>query len=904
MVLSIDPSGISTAFAANNISESDAALEDVTASETDASEKSQYTPISLESLIDEEGFLTDEGLLSLQCLPYDEEKYTEIIDNGDGTQTLRLYTEPVKYKNDAGEYEYIDNSVIEASTGSTSEQSFETANSDVEVRMSDNLNQADAIRLSIGDYDIGFQPLDILTENGESSAGVSFVEAQTGAAEDTIDAVEECGSVVYSKTFDENTDIVITPTSTGLKEEIVLYEIPTETQYSYDFTVDGVVPILRRDGNLYFVDLEKGLQVAAIPTPNMCDSTPESGPVDIPVTLEKTGENEYRYTLFPDRAFLENAVYPVTIDPTISSTQAGGIYDTYVQSNTSTNYCNGAKIIVGRSTAGTKFRGLIKITPGALGNLQATMAGCTLTQVLYHAYNQYGGASYPLVEVRQIPADWVYNTVRWSNQPALGNIVTSQTVHEERWYDFNITTLGAGWINGSVANTGILLKIENESLNQYKEFTSNESSSGNKDYFDFIYYDGTGPNAPVGLYTSPNATSSWTNNASPVIGWSSITDVGYSGFSYAQYNIDGGAWRMLPGNHQIEALATSGTHTIHVRGVDAAGNAGQESSIIYKYDGSFSSDAPQPTVNVTNGALNSGDSAQISVTFSTVTDSLSGTSYYQILENGVVVKTSASAGTVLLTGRNDYTTYSYAIRVYDNAGNASAPSGATLATTLDRTGPIIEAADVTISPGDWTSGNPMISWGTISDPGGGATNSSEGTGAAVLKYQIGGTAGAWLELGDYGDGSATIDAGLWTDGEHSIYIAAFDQAGNISNTNIYLVYKKDAANPEAEITLPQSENVVPLPDNTTYKIYASAADANIVNWKLDYALGTNPASFPAGNVIAGGTTNLESINPQIWDLTGLDTNRYYTLRLSVEDLAGNKKKRRLLYITLLTPPKR
>ena len=76
----------------------------------------KYEEVTIESLVDSNGFLTDEGLISLQSLPYEPEKYAENVDNGDGTQTLKLYTGPIKYKNDKGEFEYIDNSIVENSS--------------------------------------------------------------------------------------------------------------------------------------------------------------------------------------------------------------------------------------------------------------------------------------------------------------------------------------------------------------------------------------------------------------------------------------------------------------------------------------------------------------------------------------------------------------------------------------------------------------------------------------------------------------------------------------------------------------------------------------------------------------------------------------------------------------------
>lgn len=690
MILTFDCTGITTAFA----EESDQnAAADQNSEETDISDSSQdYLPITLESLIDEEGFLTDEGLLSLKELPYDGEKYTEIVENEDGTFTLKQYTEPIKFENDDGDYEYIDNTIVETSSEESTEAIYETVASDVEVQMSDNLNQSDAIQITYEDYNIGFKPLNIMTESGESSADISFVEAGTEVTEDSIDIVEECQSVVYSETFDENTDIVITPTSSGVKEDIVLYAIPEVTEYSYELTVENAVPVLRRDGNLYFVDLQKGMQVAAMPIPSMCDSTPETGPMDIPVTLVKTGENTYIYTLYPDRTFLENAVYPVVIDPPVS-TQQGGIYDTQIKNtSSSTNYCNDADMRVGRDASSNIFRSLIQINSDGLDFVDGSIKGNTLIKVEFYAYENYDGNSTQPAELHPIIGSWTYNTVKWSNQPAIDPALVTTTINPGYGlYSWDITSLGLDWYYNTTENYGkltygILLKDSTESLNRFKRFSTDQATS-NRDYFAFTYvpdiippeigsvsttpsastdytkvtsatvsftgvidkggsglysvkysvdgsafnplttaasgsfavsFSTTGnhtitiratdvagnsadksvtykldlekPSMPTGVSTDPDASSISTNNASPILSWSGITDTGGSGVSYAQYKVDSGSWISISPSCGVSSgstnisLFTTGTHTIYVRGVDVVGNEGDPISVTYILD--------------------------------------------------------------------------------------------------------------------------------------------------------------------------------------------------------------------------------------------------------------------------------------------------------------------------------
>jgi len=91
-----------------------AGAEQKTTSTSKNTENSSKTgqSFALEELVDSNGYLTDEGLEKLLSLPYDEEKYYDVIENDDGTRTLKLYTSPIKFKNEKGDMESIDNNIV------------------------------------------------------------------------------------------------------------------------------------------------------------------------------------------------------------------------------------------------------------------------------------------------------------------------------------------------------------------------------------------------------------------------------------------------------------------------------------------------------------------------------------------------------------------------------------------------------------------------------------------------------------------------------------------------------------------------------------------------------------------------------------------------------------------------
>ncbi len=274
---------------------------------------------------------------------------------------------------------------------------------------------------------------------------ICFLRAgETETKDESFDTSKKYKTIEYSKTINGNTDIKITPKSNGVKEDIVLKQKPSETEFSYELDVK-----------------------------NYDSSEEEKESYEIEVKLEKTGDNTYKYTLIPDKIFIEdvNTVYPVVIDPAVETLSGGAIDDTFISSRYSkNNYSGDEHIKIGYSSTFYKSRGLIKIT-----NWPSQLTGNTILTGAYHAYQDYDGASSPTMEAHKITENWTATTVKWSNQPDYSSTIEYERIVDDiEWNYWDITTLARGWFNGTISNYGILLKNDNESLNMYKRFCSEE----------------------------------------------------------------------------------------------------------------------------------------------------------------------------------------------------------------------------------------------------------------------------------------------------------------------------------------------------------------------------------------------------------------------------------------------
>ena len=128
-------------------------------------------------------------------------------------------------------------------------------------------------------------------------------------------------------------DLTYQVSETGVKEALVLNQVPATSQKSWTWSINapGLNLVSGPAGSVLLEDANGQTQFQ-IPTPVMTDSSGVDGKSanaedTIPVTLTQGAGGNWLITLTPDRTWLTSAsrAYPVTLDPSISSPTAGQI---------------------------------------------------------------------------------------------------------------------------------------------------------------------------------------------------------------------------------------------------------------------------------------------------------------------------------------------------------------------------------------------------------------------------------------------------------------------------------------------------------------------------------------------------------------------------------------------------
>ncbi|UCE37747.1 MAG: Ig-like domain-containing protein [Thermoplasmata archaeon] len=259
------------------------------------------------------------------------------------------------------------------------------------------------------------------------------------------------------------------------------------------------------------------------------------------------------------------------------------------------------------------------------------------------------------------------------------------------------------------------------------------------DSFVDVYIDTTPPNE----FTPTADPSNWTNNAQPVISFSTTDDM--SGIDYYNISIDYGVFSSQMSPYQLPSQ-TDGIHNITVRAYDMAGNYVEGYVDVY-IDGT-PPNAFTPFADPSDWTINT----QPIISFST-TDDISDIDHYNIsIDHGnFFTQTSPYQLPSLTDGTHNIT-----VRAYDMVGNYIEGY---VDVYIDTTPP--NAFIPTADPSGWTANTqPVISFSTTDDV------------SDIAYYNIS------IDFGVFSTQTSPFTLPSLTDGTHNITVRAYDMAGN------------------------------------------------------------------------------------------------------------------------------
>lgn len=400
-----------------------------------------------------------------RVLENEKDLYTFIFKNGDGSNTMRVFSHPVKYIDDEGATRDISLEISKSKDGT-----FVAADHMVKADFGTSI--ADGIGLEYNDIKVSMKAFD-------ANANVNAVLSADGKK--LTYAVDNKTSYVYSLTY------------LGVKEDIVVSEYTGQTEYKFSLFTNGLHPV-KIDNSVFLSDGNGDIKASIGDI--IIFTADERNNTFGDLLFETIVENEeYAFTIILDEDYLKNekTAYPITIDPTIEvnfdNNGAGAIEDVTINENVTFSGTLWS-LYVGRHPAGSLSRTLMRFPNLSLSGISA---------------NQITSAS---VEIRDLMCQGdeditidccIYNnsspawtesgTTTWSSVGTsyVGTVLDSLLVSyghgnvSAHRYGFNILNLAKAWANGTQSpSKGIVFKANNTFENQtgtniktwYKTFSS------------------------------------------------------------------------------------------------------------------------------------------------------------------------------------------------------------------------------------------------------------------------------------------------------------------------------------------------------------------------------------------------------------------------------------------------
>ena len=263
-----------------------------------------------------------------RVLEDEKDLYTFIFKNGDGSNTMRVFSHPVKYIDDEGATRDISLEISKSKDGT-----FVAADHMVKADFGTSI--ADGIGLEYNDIKVSMKAFD-------ANANVNAVLSADGKK--LTYAVDNKTSYVYSLTY------------LGIKEDIVVSEYTGQTEYEFTLFTNGLHPV-RIDDSVFLADVNGDIKasIGDIIILTADERNNEFGDLLFETIIEN---EEYAFTIILDEDYLKNekTAYPITIDPTIEinydNNGAGAIEDVTINSLAGSSPLSGSLFAGLRETYG------------------------------------------------------------------------------------------------------------------------------------------------------------------------------------------------------------------------------------------------------------------------------------------------------------------------------------------------------------------------------------------------------------------------------------------------------------------------------------------------------------------------------------------------------------------------
>ena len=398
---------------------------------------------------------------------------SKTFDLGRGAYQTVIYPETVHFKDAEGQWKEIDNRLEEArneqgeailrnqSNVLTMEFAKQTGKAPL-VCVSNKKGQKIAWNIQNQNEDVKAKPIcENCCDTGDEDAcraDLSHVETE-----------------LHYKEILPNVNVICRMQGMMFKDDIVMENPQAQHRFVLEMDTQNVQLVKQEEGTIVAYAEGNPAEVAfVLPAAFMRDAEGNIGTVETDL-VEENGK--IQVALNCDEDFLQNAVYPVVVDPLIQTEEhSSAMEDNFVTSsapNTVQSYSQ-ARLRICKNTSYGECRSFLKFTdlPFFMPSNMVTKAYLRMS-----LYTKQGTRAVP-VYVKEVLEDWSSQTITWNNQPSLGEhdvdvAIIPANAGVGSTFAFDISNLVRKWYGGS--NYGVAFERKITATPNTVEFGSSDS---------------------------------------------------------------------------------------------------------------------------------------------------------------------------------------------------------------------------------------------------------------------------------------------------------------------------------------------------------------------------------------------------------------------------------------------
>lgn len=398
---------------------------------------------------------------------------SKTFDLGRGAYQTVIYPETVHFKDAEGQWKEIDNRLEEArneqgeailrnqSNVLTMEFAKQTGKAPL-VCISNKKGQKIAWNIQNQNEHVKAKPIcENCCDTGDEDAcraDLSHVETE-----------------LHYKEILPNVNVICRMQGMMFKDDIVMENPQAQHRFVLEMDTQNVQLVKQEEGTIVAYAEGNPAEIAfVLPAAFMRDAEGNIGTVETDL-VEENGK--IQVALNCDEDFLQNAVYPVVVDPLIQTEEhSSAMEDNFVTSsapNTVQSYSQ-ARLRICKNTSYGECRSFLKFTdlPFFMPSNMVTKAYLRMS-----LYTKQGTRAVP-VYVKEVLEDWSSQTITWNNQPSLGEhdvdvAIIPANAGAGSAFAFDISNLVRKWYEGS--NYGVAFERKITATPNTVEFGSSDS---------------------------------------------------------------------------------------------------------------------------------------------------------------------------------------------------------------------------------------------------------------------------------------------------------------------------------------------------------------------------------------------------------------------------------------------